>query len=160
MSELFEAHVAHVPGEELALYVLGALDPGRREAVERHVFACEACSDGLAREARIEAALEQVARLAGERATAAERDMHRVVSIVTAARVADVRAAKRSRLAGGIAGALAAAAALVLAFASATAPRSESAGVAQRAPGLRDAAGDMSGAFGAEVVLADTLDGG
>ena len=70
-------------------------------------------------------------------------------------------AARRSRWAGGVAGALAAAAALVLAFASATAPpRSESAGMSQRVPGLHDAAGDMSGAFGAEVVMMDTLDGG
>lgn len=161
MSEIFGLPSAHVTGDELALYVIDALDPGRKDAVESHVFSCEKCAEGLAREARVEAAFEQVVRLAGERAPAA-----RLVSVMPAIRSAEVRArlatgARRSRWAGGVGGALAAAAALVLAFASATA-RSEPAGMAQRAPGLHDAAGDMSGAFGggSETRLGDALDGG
>jgi anti-sigma factor RsiW len=157
------SHVGHVGEAELALYVVDALDPERKEAVERHVLSCDACAGGLAREASVEAAFERVAALAGERAAAA-----RVVSILPAIRSAEVRArlaagGRRSRWAGGVGGALAAAAALVLAFASATA-RSEPAGMAQRAPGLHDAAGDMSGVFGGggggDRVLGDTLDGG
>jgi anti-sigma factor RsiW len=159
---------SHVAGGELALYVLDALGPERKEAVESHVFSCEECAEGLAREARVEAAFEQVALIAEARmAGVAERAAAvQVVSILPALRSAEARArlmagGRRSRWAGGVGGALAAAAALVLAFASTTA-RSEPAGVAQRAPGLHDAAGDMSGAFGSEIptVLGDTLDGG
>jgi hypothetical protein len=195
MSSSLEAHVG---GKELALYVIDALPAGRKSAVERHVLACEACAEQLAREACVEAAFEEVAR----RAIAAEalpsigqsprhlslvpasvevRDAREIrvaralrtgeapvpevhASQVRAARVASL-GARRSRWAGGVAGALAAAAALVLAFASS---RSEAAGVAQRSPGFTDAAGDMSGAFAsdmsgalaAEVRGADALDGG
>jgi anti-sigma factor RsiW len=155
---------AHVGSVELALYVIDALDPERRDAVESHVLVCEGCADGLAREARVEAAFEQVARLANQRALAP------VISIIPALRSAEMRArgvagGRRSRWAGGAAGALAAAAAMVLAFASTTA-RSEPSGVggvAQRGPGLHDAAGDMSGAMGGEVGVRDqrdALDGG
>jgi anti-sigma factor RsiW len=147
----------HVKGEDLALYVIGALDARGMEAVERHVSSCEECAEGLAREARVEAALEQVAALAGRQEEA------NVVSIVPAMRSAE-RArhvpARRSRWAGGVAGALAAAAAVVLALASTTAHSEPAVGIAQRAPALHDAAGDMSGAFGAEVVRGDALDGG
>jgi hypothetical protein len=186
MSDMFGPRSSHKPDlDELARYVVDALDPERKGAVEAHVSICDACAEALAREASVEAAFAQVALLAAERHAAA-----RVVSIdsrgasagvLSAGRPivpeihgADVharlarlsnesRAGRRSRWAGGVGGALAAAAALVLAFASATA-RSEpaSGGVAQRAPGLHDAAGDMSGAFGGagERVLGDTLDGG
>jgi hypothetical protein len=165
---------AHLASEELALYVIDALDYARKADVERHVFSCDVCADELAREACAEAAFEHVARLAGDRLVAERQGAvaAAVVSIVPAIRSAEARArlvsgGRRSRWAGGVGGALAAAAALVLAFASATA-RSEPAGVAQRAPGLHDAAGDMSGALtasagtngGAESVLGDALDGG
>jgi anti-sigma factor RsiW len=151
----------HVASNELALYVIGALDGDERDAVESHVLVCEECAEGLAREARVEAAFEMVAQAANERALAP------VISIVPAVRSAEMRAqlvsgGRRSRWAGGVAGALAAAAAMVLAFSSATA-RSEPSGgggVAQRAPALHDAAGDMSGAFGGEITPRDTLDGG
>jgi anti-sigma factor RsiW len=154
----------HVTGGELALYVIDGLDPQRRDAVETHVLVCEECAEGLAREARVEAAFEQVARLANDRALAP------VISIIPHLRSAEMRArvvagGRRSRWAGGAAGALAAAAAMVLAFASTTA-RSEPAGassMAQRGPGMHDAAGDMSGALGGEVAVReqrDALDGG
>ncbi|MGO8993441.1 MAG: anti-sigma factor family protein [Polyangiaceae bacterium] len=169
----WEMRGAHLSGEELALYVIDALDPERKDRVERHVLACEECAMGLEREARVEAALEQVARLADQPVPAP-------ISIMPAIRAAEVRArlvsaGRRSRWAGGVAGAFAAAAAMVLAFSSATAHSEPSGvgGVAQRAPGLHDAAGDMSGAFGmeraalggdspsgGEVVLRDALDGG
>jgi anti-sigma factor RsiW len=148
----------HVKGEDLALYVIGALDAQGMEAVERHVSSCDECAEGLAREARVEAALEQVAALAIRRGEAS------VVSIVPAMRSAErarhVSGGRRSRWAGGVAGALAAAAAVVLALASTTAHSEPAVGIAQRAPALHDAAGDMSGAFGAEVVRGDGLDGG
>jgi hypothetical protein len=185
MSDTFEAHVA--PGD-LALYVIDALAPGRRDAVESHVFACEGCASLLAREACLEAALEEVAYRANR--VAEERRMAPVLSIVPALRAAaatrgdarearstrgparstaaEARAARvasiparRSRWAGGIAGTLAAAAALVLAFASS---RSEAAGVAQRSATFGDAAGDMSGARVSESLVgdvrSDSLDGG
>jgi anti-sigma factor RsiW len=170
MRQTDRARSSHVAGEDLALYVIEALDPERREALESHVFSCDECAEALAREARVEAAFEQVARLAGERLAGTEElgggsAAAQIVSIMPAIRSAEARArlvsgGRRSRWAGGVGGALAAAAALVLAFASATA-RSEPAGVAQRAPGLHDAAGDMSGALGCgETVLRDSLDGG
>lgn len=178
----------HPTVAELALYVIDGLDWERKEAVEIHVAVCDECAEALAREASVEAAFEQVAHRAEERAVAARAaEAAAVISIVPAmraaraARAAEVQArlaghmsrGRRSRWAGGVGGALAAAAALVLAFASTTA-RSEPAGVAQRAPGLHDAAGDMSGAFavgervsggepvmlGEAVIVGDTLDGG
>ena len=84
MSEMFRsrsAHVGHVGRQELALYVVDALDPARKMGVESHVFSCEECAQELAREARLEAAFEQVACVAGEREVAA-----RVVSIMPAIR--------------------------------------------------------------------------
>jgi len=161
----------HLGSHEMALYVIDALGPERKGAVERHLFACDACAEGVAREARIEAALEQVAqrsvaqRTARGAAAPADGLVARslaeanAVALSRTARVHLVTGGRRTRWAGGIGGALAAAAALVLAFASTTA-RSEPAGVAQRAPVLHDAAGDMSGAFGIETVSGDTLDGG
>jgi hypothetical protein len=188
----------HVAGDELALYVIDALDPERKDGVESHVLSCEECAEALEREARVEAAFEQVARLANDRAWAPlrraphaaavhgptpdgfastdRRDRDRQETRVRLALTVPpldrgraiarlVAGGRRTRWAGGVAGALAAATALVMAFASATA-RSEPSnvvGVAQRGPGLHDAAGDMSGAFGGEVVLgvmSDSLDGG
>jgi hypothetical protein len=183
----------HVTGEELALYVIDALDPARKDGVEGHVLSCEECAEALASEARVEAAFEEVARLAKTRPARAvpvrahpALDADVVVSIFAHAHVDRIAGApgglgresrderhahavaqlvsrgRRSRWAGGVAGALAAAAAMVLAFSSATA-RSEPSnvvGVAPRSPALHDAAGDMSGAFGGEVALRDSLDGG
>jgi anti-sigma factor RsiW len=170
----------HVSGTELALYVIDALDAERKLAVESHVFACDACAEGLAREACAEAAFDSVARLANEREraaaeVAAEGEAHRraaVVEIFAARQSAAARAhmvpARRSRWAGGIAGAFAAAAGMVLALSSATA-HSEPSGVAVQRASLHDAAGDMSGAvlgdmsgaaLGAEVAMRDSLDGG
>jgi hypothetical protein len=186
-----DARYVHVTGEELALYVIDALDRARKDRVEGHVLSCEECAEALAREASVEAAFEEVARLASARPAHAlpARDAGAVVvSIFPHARydrIADapgdlgrdsrdqrgaharavahlVSRGRRSRWAGGVAGALAAAAEMVLGFASATA-RSEPSnvvGVAPRSPALHDAAGDMSGAFGGEVALRDSLDGG
>ncbi|HEX8795195.1 MAG TPA: zf-HC2 domain-containing protein [Polyangiaceae bacterium] len=53
---------AHATPAELELYVLGGLDPERAAAVEEHCASCEACARGLAGEARLEVAFEQVAR--------------------------------------------------------------------------------------------------
>ena len=160
------ARRGHVTAEELALYVIDALEPARKDGVERHVLSCGECADALAREARVEAAFEEVARLANARAPRTGPVPARpaldavVVSLFPHARYDRIAGApgdlgsdsgderqararavaqlvsrgRRSRWAGGVAGALAAAAAMVLAFASATA-RSEPAnvvGVAQR----------------------------
>jgi len=54
----------HATEAELELYVLGALDADRTEAVEAHCAACDACSAALAGEASLEIAFEQVARKA------------------------------------------------------------------------------------------------
>jgi anti-sigma factor RsiW len=166
MSGVERRQQAHVAGAELALYVIDGLSPERKDAVESHVLECDACADALGREARVEAALEEVARVAAM----AERPSAPVIPLFPAKRPALEGAApfpvgRRSRWAGGVAGAIAAAAAMVLAFAPATA-RSEptAAGAVPRAA-LHDAAGDMSGATpGSEVapdfVMRDSLDGG
>ena len=177
MNERFEVHVA---ARDLMLYVIDGLSAERKAAVEGHVLDCPVCADALAREACAEVAFEEVAR----RALAAEAMPHlaRVIELrpglaasefiaveaelpaiaprlshAGAARVAGL-GGRRSRWAGGVAGALAAAAALVLAFASS---RSE-ASVAQRAPTFGDAAGDMSGVLVGEMrpERVDALDGG
>ncbi|HEY2516650.1 MAG TPA: hypothetical protein VGI39_37525 [Polyangiaceae bacterium] len=170
MNERFEVHVA---ARDLMLYVIDGLPEERKAAVEAHVLDCPVCADALAREACAEAAFEEVAR----RARAAEATPHlapvielrpaivadhplRVAGRLSSSSAARVAAlgGRRSRWAGGVAGALAAAAALVLAFASS---RSE-ASVAQRAPTFGDAAGDMSGVLVGEVrpERGDALDGG
>jgi hypothetical protein len=166
----------HVADAELSLYVIDGLEPERKDAIESHVLECEACAGALAREARVESALEEVARVAA----VAPRAIAQVIPLFPAPPPAAPPPAapppatqeavlfpvrRRSRWAGGVAGAIAAAAAMVLAFAPATA-RSEptAAGAVPRAA-LHDAAGDMSGATpGPEVapdfVMKDSLDGG
>ena len=52
----------HATSAELELYVLGGLDPDRAAVVEEHCASCDACARGLAGEARLEVAFEQVAR--------------------------------------------------------------------------------------------------
>ncbi|MGD0529323.1 MAG: hypothetical protein ABSE49_29560 [Polyangiaceae bacterium] len=54
----------HATGAELELYVLGALDADRNEALEAHCAECDACAAALAGEASLEIAFEQVARKA------------------------------------------------------------------------------------------------
>jgi predicted anti-sigma-YlaC factor YlaD len=104
----------HATREELALYVMGALDGARSGAVEDHVAQCGACAEALADEARVELALGEIARRAEASSPA----------IVVP--VAGLRAARARRdLAGGVAGALAAAAAIVLALASSTGGRTD-----------------------------------
>ena len=61
----------HATSAELELYVLGGLDPERAAVVEEHCASCDACARGLAGEARLEVAFEQVAR--AERAPVAAR---------------------------------------------------------------------------------------
>jgi ferric-dicitrate binding protein FerR (iron transport regulator) len=61
----------HATREELELYVLGAVDGGRAEALEAHCAACDACAAALAREAQLEIAFEQVARVAARPAVLA-----------------------------------------------------------------------------------------
>jgi hypothetical protein len=55
---------AHATQAELELYVVGALEGPAAEALEAHCASCPACAGGLAREARLEIAFEQVARRA------------------------------------------------------------------------------------------------
>jgi anti-sigma factor RsiW len=54
----------HATSAELELYVLGGLDPERAAVVEEHCASCDACARGLAGEARLEVAFEQVVRRA------------------------------------------------------------------------------------------------
>ena len=53
--------------EELGAYVLGALEPGDRRAVEEHVTSCSSCRDELARLSGMPALLD---RLTAEEAMA------------------------------------------------------------------------------------------
>jgi anti-sigma factor RsiW len=62
----------HATSAELELYVLGGLDPERAAVVEEHCASCDTCARGLAGEARLEVAFEQVARRA-ERAPVVAR---------------------------------------------------------------------------------------
>lgn len=57
----FRVRRAHASERTLASYVIGALTDEDAEALEAHVFECDVCSDALAREARLERALELVA---------------------------------------------------------------------------------------------------
>ncbi len=135
----------HVDDEELALYVIGALDAVRCDAVESHVMECEPCAERLAREAWLEAAFDEVARRA-----------------IARPRLAGARIARRrnGRFMGGVAGALAAAAAIVLMFAQTSLAADQGASASQMHAGSYDgAAGDMSGALVGEV-RSDKLDGG
>jgi anti-sigma factor RsiW len=47
--------------DALASYVIGALSEAEAEKLEAHVYACDACSEALAREARLERAFELMA---------------------------------------------------------------------------------------------------
>ncbi len=51
---------SHLSRDDLALYVMGALEPEPSAALEQHVAACSACAAALAREARLEVALHEV----------------------------------------------------------------------------------------------------
>ena len=142
----------HLAEGDLALYVMGALDAARCDAVELHVMACDVCAEELAREARLEAAFDEVARRAIVR------------PLLAGARIARRR---NGRFMGGVAGALAAAAAIVLMFAQTSLAADQGASASQAHAGSYDgAAGDMSGALVGEVgalvgeVRSDKLDGG
>jgi len=52
----------HLTPEQLEAYVLDLLDAAEAAAVERHVLVCPACADRLARESRVELAMELLAR--------------------------------------------------------------------------------------------------
>lgn len=52
----------HTTDSDMEMYVLGALPPGRRAEVERHVQGCAECGARLAREARLEVALWELGR--------------------------------------------------------------------------------------------------
>jgi hypothetical protein len=54
----------HATHAELELYVIGALQGPIVEALEAHCAECAECAEGLAREASLEIAFEQVARRA------------------------------------------------------------------------------------------------
>lgn len=49
--------IRHATSDELALFVIDALEPGPRRWLERHVGACDACAQALAAEAAAESAL-------------------------------------------------------------------------------------------------------
>lgn len=140
----------HVTEDELSLYVMGALGAARCDAVEAHVMVCEACAQGLAREAQLEAAFGEVARRA-----------------IAQPRLAGASVARRNgRFMGGVAGALAAAAAIVLMFSQTSLAADQGPSASQTRAGSSDSAvGDMSGALDGEVALVgdvrtDKLDGG
>lgn len=53
--------MAHLNKSDVELYVINALAQSRAAEVESHVACCEACADALAREAQLEMALEILA---------------------------------------------------------------------------------------------------
>jgi anti-sigma factor RsiW len=152
-----EAHAfvgKHFQKSDLELYVINALAMERAAEVEDHVAQCEACADALAREAQLELAMELLA----ER-VAAPAPVVRIAPVtrVAATRVAPVtRMAPRrvARIAGGLAGALAAAAAVVLWLA----PTKADDDVARYGAVSSDASGAMVSFEAAPRT--DTLDGG
>jgi anti-sigma factor RsiW len=95
----------HPSAEQLELYVIDALSEGESLTIELHVSECAACAAALAREARIEGALDVLAAhvVARESAVGAER------------RPLAARSPRATlRLAGGIGAALAMAACALL----------------------------------------------
>jgi anti-sigma factor RsiW len=153
MSSRLNLH-EHVAEEDLALYVMGALEGDRSAAVEAHVMACGACAEGLAREARLEGAFDEVVRRGADHA-----DVRALRAPVLAMNAAMRASRLRSRFMGGVAGALVAAAAVVLLFAE-TSLADQGASASQVHAGAYDgAAGDMSGALIGEV-RSEKLDGG
>jgi len=81
----------HLSASELELFVIGGLGDVRAAAVEAHVGACERCADALAREARLEMALDEIANAAMTRDLPASRP------VVTSTRLArKARPAARS----------------------------------------------------------------
>jgi ferric-dicitrate binding protein FerR (iron transport regulator) len=90
----------HAAAETLASYVIGALSESEAETLEAHVYACDACSDALAREARLERAFELVAEDLPPQPT--------VVPLRTPVRI------RRGGRLGGVAGAVAIAASALL----------------------------------------------
>jgi len=97
---------AHPPRRQLAAYVQGELDGFDAESLEGHVARCDACSGSLAREARVEVALHQVAARAS-----------------MSARRSAAGGARGARFAAG--GAIAAAALLVVWLARGASPSSD-----------------------------------
>jgi hypothetical protein len=63
----------HLSASELELFVIGALGNARAAAVEAHVGACERCAAALAREARVEMTLDEIANAAVTRDLSAPR---------------------------------------------------------------------------------------
>ena len=121
----------HAGRAELELYVVGALEGARAEALEEHCASCDVCADALAREARLEIAFEQVA-------TQATR---------SSARSRPIRAA-----AYGAAGLVAMAAAAMLWFGRGPIAAAEGSGAA--------VGGQVSIQDGAIADVSDELDGG
>jgi hypothetical protein len=120
----------HATREELELYVLGAIEGGRGEAVEAHCASCPRCAEALARESALEIAFEQVARQTPR----------------SSGRARPLRAA-----AYGAAGVVAMAAAAVLWFGRGPLPTGE---------GTSAASGQASAIDGAIIDSDDMLDGG
>ena len=163
----------HISPHDFALYVMDALDDAQKDRVESHVLACGACADALAREACFESAFEQLG--ASAHAGAVVVPMARAVEGSRGERAGRVdvdagrlraRRAWQHRAAGGVAGALAAAAAIVLALAT-NSTRVEPAGAVARGASLdADAVPTRSaGVIGEpdyEMALqsTDALDGG
>jgi hypothetical protein len=134
------SYAKHTEKADLELYVINALAMDQAAEVEDHVAHCEACAELLAREAQLELAMDLLA----ERAEAK--------NVATVVRLAPRKVA---RVAGGLAGALAAAAALVLWLTPATKADDD---VARYGAVTADASGSMVSLEAAPSM--DKLDGG
>jgi anti-sigma factor RsiW len=154
----------HVSPGDLALYVMDALTPAQKDRVESHVVDCPECAEALACEAQLESAFEEIAARYHEVVVPMARSVD--AAVADAAGRHRARRAWQHRAVGGVAGALAAAAAIVLALAS-NAPRLEPAGAVARGASLdADALQVMSAGVLAEpdyqaaLDTRDVLDGG
>ncbi len=161
MSEL---HVrAHVGKADFEAYVINALALERAAEVEDHVARCEACAEALAREARLELAMELVVERV-EVAPAASRAEGFRAAAAPPGVVRRVRPSRGQRVASGplasiVVGSLAAAA--VVALWMVPVSRTEGADEVARHRGVSaDASGSMMAADAWQKPDVDTLDGG
>jgi anti-sigma factor RsiW len=164
-AEDFRLPGAHAGPDALASYVIGALTASEAEELEAHVFACDACSEALAREARLERALDLVVEdLPPEPLAIPVRAPARVASVTRLPRAAKGRW-------GGVVGAVAIAASALLwlgpgghlRLASDLAPATGAARPAQATnPDAADAHASVESQADAQaqILFAHDLDGG
>ena len=160
MNEQFGGHLNKA---DVELYVINALAMERAAAVEDHVSGCEECACALAHEAQLEMALEIVAERSRSREPREAREARDVRTIPPSAprvvALAPRRLARARRAGIGLAGAVAAAAALIL-WIMPSAKLDAGDDVARFGAVSSDASGAIVSFDQNKPKAADTLDGG